>query len=313
MNLFPSFVSVFEAKCLKLGKLLVTFPDLRLPQKKNIQDLSKADAFTKAFACVQSIWLIAQSIARANQGLPITQLELSTMAFVACALMMYLLWWDKPFGVEQRLVITSVTYMTTEEEKRLRDIRGVLRDQMWYEGDDYKDEFVHDFGWDAFVKLTVLNLINDNLEELGHQVRGSLQHLFGIGRSDNDTPPRGITDAFTLYAAGTLFSAFHIGAWNWEFPSPISRTIWRVCAVTATGVGPFSVLLTVFYFTYFVHQIYHWRPYFQVSVLGVLILMGVIYTISRLALLILIFYCFSSMPVGVYETVDWTKFLPHFA
>lgn len=84
------------------GNLLAAFPDLRLPQEQNIQDFSKADAFTKGFACVQSVWLMVQSIARASQGLPITQLELSTIDFVICALIMYLLWWEKPFGVEQR-------------------------------------------------------------------------------------------------------------------------------------------------------------------------------------------------------------------
>lgn len=61
------------------------------------------------FACVQSIWLIAQSIARVSVGLPITQLELATMALVVCALIMYASWWNKPFGVE-RMVIVHATY-----------------------------------------------------------------------------------------------------------------------------------------------------------------------------------------------------------
>ena len=42
-------------------------------------DRSKADAFTKAFALIQSGWLITQSIARAARGLAITELELATM------------------------------------------------------------------------------------------------------------------------------------------------------------------------------------------------------------------------------------------
>jgi hypothetical protein len=47
----------------ELGKLLATFPDLQLPREENIQDFSKADAFTKEFTRVQSVWLIVQSIA----------------------------------------------------------------------------------------------------------------------------------------------------------------------------------------------------------------------------------------------------------
>jgi hypothetical protein len=40
---------------------------------------------------VQSIWLVVQSIARVSVGLPITQLELATIALVFCALIMYAL------------------------------------------------------------------------------------------------------------------------------------------------------------------------------------------------------------------------------
>jgi hypothetical protein len=38
-------------------------------------------------------------------GLSITQLELATMAFVACALIMYIFWWHKPFDVERSQVL----------------------------------------------------------------------------------------------------------------------------------------------------------------------------------------------------------------
>jgi hypothetical protein len=41
--------------------------------------------------------------------------------------------------------------------------------------------------------------------------------------------------------------------------------------------------------------------------------LGVTYVVARLGLIVLIFYCFCSMPAGVYETVHWTDFLPHVA
>ena len=37
--------------------------------------------------------------------MPITELELATMAYVLCAVLMYAFWWHKPFGVEQITVI----------------------------------------------------------------------------------------------------------------------------------------------------------------------------------------------------------------
>jgi hypothetical protein len=68
--------------------------------KESLHDRSKADVFTKIFAIVQCTWLVIQSITRASIGLPITQLELVTMAYVVCAVVMYGFWWYKPFGVE---------------------------------------------------------------------------------------------------------------------------------------------------------------------------------------------------------------------
>jgi len=35
-------------------------------------------------------------------------------------------------------------------------------------------------------------------------------------------------------AFGVAFSALHIAAWNWDFPSPIGRTLWRVVSLSAT-------------------------------------------------------------------------------
>ena len=46
-----------------------------------------------------------QSITRASAGLPITEFELTTMGFVVCALIMHVLWWNKPFDVDQRTII----------------------------------------------------------------------------------------------------------------------------------------------------------------------------------------------------------------
>jgi hypothetical protein len=42
---------------------------------------------------------------------------------------------------------------------------------------------------------------------------------------------------------------------------------------------------------------------------------GLLHLISRLRLVVLIFYCFCSMPEGVYQTVSvsWTGYIPHFS
>lgn len=57
-----------------------------------IEDKSKANALIKATAVLQSLWLVVQCCARAEQGLPITPLELATTAFVGCTLVTYVAW-----------------------------------------------------------------------------------------------------------------------------------------------------------------------------------------------------------------------------
>jgi len=47
--------------------------------------------------------MLVQTIARAASGLPITLLELNTIAHVLCAVCMYAIWWHKPQNVAEQL------------------------------------------------------------------------------------------------------------------------------------------------------------------------------------------------------------------
>lgn len=54
--------------------------------------------------------------------LAITQLELATMGFVGCALLMYILWWDKPFDVEHSVIINCPAKDQDRILPRLREM-----------------------------------------------------------------------------------------------------------------------------------------------------------------------------------------------
>ena len=64
-----------------------------------IMDRSKRDVFAKGFAVLQTTWFITQCIARAVYGLPITELEIATLAFAVLNGLLSFLWWDKPQNV----------------------------------------------------------------------------------------------------------------------------------------------------------------------------------------------------------------------
>jgi hypothetical protein len=78
-------------------------PEFIVPSvsKEEVNSFAKADSFAKLVTLIQAGWLIVQSIARQYQHLPISELEIATLAFVANAFLIYLVWWNKPYEAEQ--------------------------------------------------------------------------------------------------------------------------------------------------------------------------------------------------------------------
>ncbi|RFU27686.1 hypothetical protein B7463_g8635, partial [Scytalidium lignicola] len=72
-----------------------------------IKDKSKADSLAKALVVTQAGWLILQCIERAAAKLPLTALELNTLAHAVCALVTYALWWQKPLDIEDPTRVTG--------------------------------------------------------------------------------------------------------------------------------------------------------------------------------------------------------------
>lgn len=68
---------------------------------ESIKARSKADQLAKILVCFQAVWMVIQAVARKATGLPVTLLELNTLAHVGCAVVMYGLWWYKPQNVEE--------------------------------------------------------------------------------------------------------------------------------------------------------------------------------------------------------------------
>jgi hypothetical protein len=66
---------------------------------ETITDKRKADDISKGLVCVQAGWLVVQCIARLAAGLPVTLLEVVTLAHCLSALAMYALWWHKPLEI----------------------------------------------------------------------------------------------------------------------------------------------------------------------------------------------------------------------
>ncbi|KAI9887706.1 MAG: hypothetical protein M1823_000455 [Watsoniomyces obsoletus] len=70
-----------------------------------IRDKSKADNVAKTLAIAQASWLVLQCIGRAAMHLPLTLLEINTLAHVVCAFVIYFLWWSKPLDIQDPTVL----------------------------------------------------------------------------------------------------------------------------------------------------------------------------------------------------------------
>ena len=72
-----------------------------------IADKSKADFVAKSLAVLQASWFLGQCVFRWKEHLTMTLLELNTLAHTVCALLMYLLWMNKPYDVHEPIRISG--------------------------------------------------------------------------------------------------------------------------------------------------------------------------------------------------------------
>ncbi|KAF3939537.1 hypothetical protein ABW19_dt0209686 [Dactylella cylindrospora] len=63
---------------------------------EEIEDKSKGNDIAKFLVMLQAAWMLMQIIGRLAAKLPVTVLEVNTVAHVLCAFAMYGLWWKKP-------------------------------------------------------------------------------------------------------------------------------------------------------------------------------------------------------------------------
>src|SRR5260221_8668713 len=98
---------------------------LRKISEEDIKDRSKSDILSKLIAISQTTWFILQCIARGQQRLTLTELELVTLALASLNAITYVFWWHKPLGVQVPIgiyfetgAIEKVDFGDTDAEPR---------------------------------------------------------------------------------------------------------------------------------------------------------------------------------------------------
>jgi len=88
---------------------------LRKISEEYIKDRSKSDILSKLIAILQTTWFILQCIARGQQKLTLTELELVTLALASLNAITYVFWWHKPLGIQVPIRI----YFETEAVEKV--------------------------------------------------------------------------------------------------------------------------------------------------------------------------------------------------
>lgn len=105
-------VDAAQLACVREANIITKLPSLL---EEEIHDRSKGDALLKALALIHVFWLVLSLVARQVSGLPISQLEIATLAFTAPSFLTYFLTWNKPKDVQTPNYIPAVRYPTVPE------------------------------------------------------------------------------------------------------------------------------------------------------------------------------------------------------
>ena len=183
--------------------------------KDDIEDKSKADSFVKSIAVFQIAWLVLNVIAHAIKKLPITQLEIATIAFALMAILTYATNWWKPKDVSRPI-------------RLLCSCSG--RPQ--YDNDDAK-ELMQSF----MIRL-----------RQPHKAEKNSRDISDIERVPNDWVwMEGQTPLFyhLLGTTSLVFGSLHCIAWNFEFPTRIELLCWRAASLLSATLPALALGLSL--------------------------------------------------------------------
>jgi len=279
--------------------------------KAEIEDRSKGDAISKGLVIVQTSWFVTQCIARGIQGLPITELELVTVAFAALNFVIYVLWWHKPVNVQRgvRVYKKRITESPVDDGDVEATVGGwvALRDAL----SDLPATIIRgpftDMNDPWLLRVLLWPLMRPFFTMFGQDDAVDLEGM----RVGTFYPAKWIAGTWgALVIIITMaFGGIHCIGWSFTFPSSIERTLWRIASLSITSV-PVAVFPLWVLSAPVDEYILRDRDsyYFATFTVSLPLLL---YILSRFALLVLPLLCLRSLPPAAFHVVHWVSFIPH--
>ncbi|OAX33638.1 hypothetical protein K503DRAFT_837360 [Rhizopogon vinicolor AM-OR11-026] len=118
------------------------------------------------------------------------------------------------------------------------------------------------------------------------------------------------------FFTGVVFGGMHCLGWNFLFRRHAEQTLWRASSL-AIMCGP-----VIFFLSFWYYKLWSKRSRSELAsvdttflffLLIATLITFVLYIVARVSVLLIVLMVLSllSMPPGVYDTVSWTKFIPH--
>ena len=310
-----------------------------ISDKNVIEDKNKTDTVVRIITIAQTLWFIINCLGRAIQHLAITTLELTTLGFVATTIGVSLFWAHKPADIKiAQILKIDVTV------NAIRSKAGIVALDNWFRT---PLEFV-DPKQDYFAIFWIYNV---NILRKLHVVSERRHRPITSIRDDN-FPEISFRNGYLWMAIpfGAVSCAIIFAGWNFWFPSPIERILWRISSLIFGGTLVCGVVYQFYLdvvepwlqnYTWFRFTIKFQRPVWPGSkklssrskniaatlrnitadkdpafslplkILFPAIFCASLYSFARLYILVEDVVSLRSLPPSAYETVDWTQFLPH--
>ncbi|KAH9959070.1 hypothetical protein BC827DRAFT_1135276 [Russula dissimulans] len=286
--------------------------------KKEIQDKSKGDFISKAVVILQTSWFVMQCIARGVQRLPITELELATIAFAGLNFVLYLLWWDKPLNVQcgVRVYKKRITDEPVEDGHveasvgcwvALGDALSKLPAAIVH--GPLKEDSTMEEEWPWAARILAWPVIKPFDILLGGYNDKMGKRVGTFYPRDWDYWNKAWRLGMVIAVIASAFGGIHCIGWSFIFPSSTEKKLWHVASVSITSI-PVPLFLLQFLIESGLLDDVNDRGGLWI-ILPCSVLHLFLYVLSRLVLLILPFLCLRSLPPAAYHTVHWTSFIPH--
>ena len=192
--------------------------ELPILDRRMIEDKNKVDGLLRAITLCQITWFTVNVIGRWAQHLTVTTAELTTVSFVLCSIGTAICWWHKPADVTTAEVIESNI-----------SINDILAAECLnsYEWSRTPLDFVsrREWWWSKCF-MNFVNILNHMHLTFGSNARPIDRIADSLQR---ELPNGAVCMCMGLTAA--YFSIFFVG-WNYDFPTPIERILWRAACVT---------------------------------------------------------------------------------